>query len=417
MSSKILDEPAAREGMLEQIRQEMLDMEYIYDIIYGRNDRAEVIRPSIEHVDQDYTPGIIMAIVFDDFWNYCANKHNRERQTIKRDMLLCCQEALKPDIRAVVATLTGTDKLALALDTNGRTDSEAEEYAYSCAVRIRDYLLEKLGYSCSIGISHYCAHTRNLWYAYEESFKALQQGFFQGNCQVMLYSRPFSKKRKELMVSEFQSAKKELIVALSKDDSDRCRKSVKLLMIALMNEGADMNDVRSTFIVTMANIAEYALQSGISAAPLSDKLIEAVSAITGANTALEVTDISERFLLEIIGKKASSKPEGIEGAILESKAYIRHFLSTQLTLEDVAEIFGYNASYFSRNFNRYARMSFREYLNQARIEKAKEYLEKSHFTINEIAAKIGFQNQSYFSNVFRNKEGMSPAVWRAEKRK
>ena len=62
-------------------------------------------------------------------------------------------------------------------------------------------------------------------------------------------------------------------------------------------------------------------------------------------------------------------------------------------------------------------MSFREYLNQVRIEKAKEYLEKSSFTINEIAVKVGFQNQSYFSNVFRNKEGMSPVVWRAEKRK
>ena len=96
----------------------------------------------------------------------------------------------------------------------------------------------------------------------------------------------------------------------------------------------------------MANIAEYALQSGISAAPLSDKLIEAVSAITGANTALEVKDISERFLLEIIGKKASSKPEGIEGAILESN--IRHFLSTQLTPEDVAEIFGSNCCSIQR---------------------------------------------------------------------
>lgn len=401
---------------LAQISREMLDMEYIYDVIYGRYDRIGQIQPILEEVGMDFTPHVIMTAVFDDFWNYCVNKNNRERQTIKRDMLLCCQDALKPDIRAVVATLTGTDKLAIALDTGDRFGNEAEEYALEVAVRIKDHLLAELGYSCSIGVSHYCASEHYLWHAYEESFKALQQGFYKGNCQVMLYSIPFHGRRKSLMISEFQAAKKELILAIGNEDSNRCSRSVKLLMTALMNEGADMNDVRSTFIITMSNMAEYALQLGISANPLSERLIEAVSGITKANTMFEVVDISTAYLLGIIGKHVEGKPTGIEGVMITAKAYIKQYLYSELTLEDVAEVFGYNPSYFSRCFHKYCGMSFREYLSEVRVEKAKEYLKSSELSILEITEKTGFANRNYFSSVFKAKTGMSPNQWRGVER-
>lgn len=52
---------------LSQINKEMLDMEYIYDIIYGRYDRIDQIQPLLEEAGIDFTPHIIMAVVFDDF--------------------------------------------------------------------------------------------------------------------------------------------------------------------------------------------------------------------------------------------------------------------------------------------------------------------------------------------------------------
>lgn len=410
-----LFEQAIEENQSEELRQiydEMVDMEFIYDVIYGRDGRKKLIRPYMRSVGEDFAPHIILTIVFDDFWNYCANKRNRERQGIKREMLLCCKEALKPDIKAVVATLTGTDKLAVALDTGERTNREAEEYALLCAVRIRDHISKELGFPCSVGVSHYCTYAQDLWYAYEESFNALQQVFFQGNCQVMLYNKPPKRRGKRQFISEFQTAKRELTLALGRDDETRCEQCVRLLMRALMNEGADMNDVRATFAITMASMAEYVTQFGINPVSVSERLIEAVSGITRANTTTEVEEKSIRFLLAMIGKKVLLRPRGIEGTIVEAKAYIRQYLSAPLTLEDVAEVFGYHPAYFSRCFHQFAGISFRQYLNDVRIEKAKKYLETSNLSINEIADKTGFQNSSYFSNVFRGKTGMPPNAWR-----
>ena len=197
---------------LIRINSEMLEMEYIYDVIYGRTDRIEIIKPVLEESGLDFNPTIIMAIVFDDFWNYCVNKDNRERQSIKREMMLCCKRSLSDNYKAITATLTGTDKLAVALDTGNSTGSDAEDYALECALRIKDSIKIELGYSCSIGVSHYCNNSNYLWRAYEEAFNALQNGFFLGHSQIMLYDRATAMKRKRHKTSEFQSAKEELIV-------------------------------------------------------------------------------------------------------------------------------------------------------------------------------------------------------------
>ncbi len=399
---------------LIRINSEMLEMEYIYDVIYGRTDRIEIIKPVLEESGLDFNPTIIMAIVFDDFWNYCVNKDNRERQSIKREMMLCCKRSLSDNYKAITATLTGTDKLAVALDTGNSTGSDAEDYALECALRIKDSIKIELGYSCSIGVSHYCNNSNYLWRAYEEAFNALQNGFFLGHSQIMLYDRATAMKRKRHKTSEFQSAKEELILALGQEDVERCKQSVNLLMNALMNEGADMNDVRSTFIVNMSTITDYAHQMGLPPDLLSQKLLEVVTKISVSNTSQEVIEIATEFLLGLLGEKVEVKPKGMEGSIAEARAYIKMYHSAPLTLSSVAAVFGYNAAYFSRNFKKYSNITFSEYLQNVRIDGVKEYLENSTLSISEIAEKTGFQNRNYMTKVFIDKTGKTPVQWRKQ---
>jgi two-component system response regulator YesN len=46
-----------------------------------------------------------------------------------------------------------------------------------------------------------------------------------------------------------------------------------------------------------------------------------------------------------------------------------------------------------------------------KVEKAKLMLNNANLTITEIADKLGFQNQFYFSNVFKKNTGVSPKKW------
>ena len=61
--------------------------------------------------------------------------------------------------------------------------------------------------------------------------------------------------------------------------------------------------------------------------------------------------------------------------------------------------------------------SFTKVLNCERIDYAKSYLLQSDMTIEKIAEAIGFNSASYFSNVFKQIEGVSPKFFRSRNAK
>jgi two-component system response regulator YesN len=59
-------------------------------------------------------------------------------------------------------------------------------------------------------------------------------------------------------------------------------------------------------------------------------------------------------------------------------------------------------------FKRESGLSFSEYLNKVRIEKAKELLKDPKFNITEVAFEVGYEDSQYFCRIFKKSEGISP---------
>jgi AraC-like DNA-binding protein len=95
-----------------------------------------------------------------------------------------------------------------------------------------------------------------------------------------------------------------------------------------------------------------------------------------------------------------------------SLSFIKEFYYKELKLKDIASMVGYSTSYFSRTFSDTYGASFIEILIDIRIKHAKILLKKSDLTIVEISEKVGFNNNSYFSVVFKKKTGLSPMQYR-----
>ena len=53
-------------------------------------------------------------------------------------------------------------------------------------------------------------------------------------------------------------------------------------------------------------------------------------------------------------------------------------------------------------------MSFSDYLNKVRIEKAKEFLKRVDYKIYDIAEEVGYKNSKYFTRAFKKYEKMTP---------
>lgn len=77
-----------------------------------------------------------------------------------------------------------------------------------------------------------------------------------------------------------------------------------------------------------------------------------------------------------------------------------------------AEICGISESYFHMLFRKWAGMSPVDYRNRLRVAHARAILQNSSMSIGEVSAAVGFDDQFYFSRVFKSVTGMSPQKFR-----
>lgn len=92
--------------------------------------------------------------------------------------------------------------------------------------------------------------------------------------------------------------------------------------------------------------------------------------------------------------------------------YISQNFSDNITLSDVANHVHLNPAYFSTIFKQSTGSSFKEYLNMVRIEESKRLLASTDYSIIDISVACGFEDQSYFSKVFKKYTGLTPKQYR-----
>ncbi len=87
---------------------------------------------------------------------------------------------------------------------------------------------------------------------------------------------------------------------------------------------------------------------------------------------------------------------------------------SQLTLDSVSEKVGVTGGYLSSLFKSCMGIGFIDYLKRIRIERACEYLSQNTLKTYEVAYKVGFTDEKYFSKVFRQITGLSPSEYKKQ---
>lgn len=99
-------------------------------------------------------------------------------------------------------------------------------------------------------------------------------------------------------------------------------------------------------------------------------------------------------------------------AIYKAIQYIHEHYAEKITLEDVASQVYLSPAYFSKVFRQEVGSTFISYLNQVRIERSKILLQDRTIQLVEIAGLVGYEDQSYFTKVFKKFTGIPPGRYR-----
>jgi AraC-like DNA-binding protein/ligand-binding sensor protein len=98
--------------------------------------------------------------------------------------------------------------------------------------------------------------------------------------------------------------------------------------------------------------------------------------------------------------------------MMKALRHINARFTEPITLEEVAGAVSLSPTYFSKIWNEEMKCRFTTYLNKLRIERGKVLLRTTDTSLVQIAGLLGYEDQSYFTKVFKKMVGQSPGRFR-----
>ena len=127
----------------------------------------------------------------------------------------------------------------------------------------------------------------------------------------------------------------------------------------------------------------------------------------------EITD----FFADYAGYFAQVRSQENRNILDKIDAYVKEHYMEKISLRSLGEMFYINNVYLGQLYKKRYHIVFRDYLNQLRLEKAKELLEDTDTRIYRIAEETGFGKADYFINKFVQVYGITPNQYRMKFKK
>ena len=129
---------------------------------------------------------------------------------------------------------------------------------------------------------------------------------------------------------------------------------------------------------------------------------------------LSVTGLIYQLLYELIHLYAYSVKEiaCADNEFSRVLVFISGNYCNNITSSSISKTFGYSQAYFCRLFKSITGLTVSKYIQDLRLQKAKELLQKTQHSISYISSEIGYNNPVYFSKCFRERYNMTPIQYR-----
>ncbi len=185
-----------------------------------------------------------------------------------------------------------------------------------------------------------------------------------------------------------------------------------LLGYVLFSKGNSLDVVKTRSVELCSLLSRTAMEGGASPDAmlnLNSHFIKNLQQIDTLDSLCHMLqEIVETFSECMFPHLSSKNNDCIKKAI----SYISEHFNAPLTLEEVAAHVHLHPAYFSTLFKNTTGTSFKNYLNNVRIEESKLLLSNTDYSIIDIAIAVGFEDQSYFSKVFKKYTGITPKQFR-----
>lgn len=250
--------------------------------------------------------------------------------------------------------------------------------------------------------------------AYIKAITAAEYGFVTGN-EIMLFSKIKNRESdNHCNKDELIKKLKDLILTGKKKDAVGC---VESIFDSRLLTQCSISNIKEITTKIYDEIINY-FYNYLPAKMFNSEKYEVLQSLFNFKCMDEYLSILKEFVCEISDIINSLKDIlTIKDEIEEAIKYINENYYKDINMAMVANYISLNYYYFSTLFKERVGMSFLDYLNKVRIQRAKELLLSTNLKIWEIAQKVGYKNPKHFTRIFKELTGLSPNEYRdAQKR-
>ena len=175
------------------------------------------------------------------------------------------------------------------------------------------------------------------------------------------------------------------------------------------NSSDPLRQMKNTIYVAITLFSRAAIDGGLypdTAMTLTDRYFQAVEAAT---TYQEITGITSTMQADFVNRVHKIRQDSSSSKTIRAiREYVDLHKEDEIVLKDLANELGYTEYYLTKKFKKETGVTFKEYLRDVRLDYSKFLLEHSSISVREIAERLRFTSQSYFTMCFKEKYGKTP---------
>ena len=207
--------------------------------------------------------------------------------------------------------------------------------------------------------------------------------------------------------------KTQIITKLTSGDSNGVKSFLELYTSELISQKLASDKIKNQFfeLIVNANNATKDLNKTFT----SETFDNAFATLSSENDIKLIKEFAQKFLMECTQAVSNVKKAEENPIIKKVCKYVDANLSKDISLETAADFAGLSSFYLSKLFKEEKGETFINFISDKRLEKSRQLLEQTELSIKEITAEVGYNDQNYFSRIFKNKYGLSPKEYRKVK--
>lgn len=188
--------------------------------------------------------------------------------------------------------------------------------------------------------------------------------------------------------------------------------TIKIEGVGLLSKKSHLRNIKNHTIITIALATRAAIDGGLYpeiAYTMSDVSIQKVEETSELQ---KVELIGHDFLFSLVDRMNENRENNHSKAVQVCKNYIFNHIFEQISIKDLADMVHLNPVYLSQLFKKETNKPLGKYIQDEKIKEAQKLLIQSEHSVADICMLLHFNDQSYFSSIFKKYTGLTPNQYR-----